>query len=276
MRSFAVLFGLAAVLLQAAGCPGKVEFSELEKFGPVRSAVWLDLTLRDPDWEYTSHVLVLSNQRGLCEAYQTALPELARTSEHYYDLWSDYDYQDLRCEMYEAYWTHLAESLEGFYGAGDRLMMFYLLKVDSQGGFDWDIPPENGVYHPTGVVSDMETFRYFDMAVNFYDDNPFRLLAQASRDNHEFGCDGYYAFYDSGYDVYEDFDDAIQTYSLVESDRSVRVVMKGDDKVKVDFDAEIADEEHNGAGTAEGSFTATHCPVTIESDESLYLEVYFL
>ncbi len=49
------------------------------------------------------------------------------------------------------------------------------------------------------------------------------------------------------------------------------VTLKGANKVRVVFNADIVDEESEDAGTMSGSFTATYCPVTIETDYWFYL-----
>ncbi len=283
MRSIATVVGLGLVVSLFAGCPGKVEFSELDKFGSVRSAVWLEVTVRDPESEYTTHVLVLNSKPGLCKAYQTALPELGTFNEQIYDLWYgywydydyyDYDYPDYSqiCGLYQDYWTHLADSLDRYYGEGARSMAFNLMEVDGAGDHEWDTPPADGTYDAMGSWDDMDAGRYFDMTVTHYHDNPFRLYAQQYNNDSEYSCFGYYNY---DYDLYEDLEAALDLYWLDDSDGTSVMTMKGDSKVKVEFSGGLSDEEGDSAGTVEGSFTATHCPVTIESDSYMYMYFYF-
>lgn len=279
MRSIGVFVVLAVLVSLLAGCPGKVEFSELDKFGAVKSAVWLELTMKDPDGEWTTNVLVVNSKPGLCKAYQQALPEMATYNEQIYDLWYDYwydydyyyDYPDFSevCALYEGFYTHLADSFDKFYGPGSNSMTFYLMEIDGQGDSEWDVPPEDGIYDAVGDWSEMDTGRYFDLAVNRYNANPFRIYSERYAGESEYGC---FYFYD--YDLYDELDDAIDMYWLSESDGTASLTMKGDKKVKVEFSAGISDEDQDSAGTVDGSFTATHCPVTIESDNYFYLYFY--
>jgi hypothetical protein len=279
MRAAITLVSLVTLLALLAGCPGKVEFSELDKFGSVRSAVWLDLTVEDPEGERTSHVLVLNSKPGLGKAYQDALPELATYNERIWDLWLEYyddyyyyDYPDYTewCQVYSEYWGFMADSFDKFYGPGARSMSLYLTEVDSNGDSEWNVAPEDGTWDGMPAWEDRDSGRYFDMTVAYYNDNPFRIVADRYSDiDPDYGCFGY------GDDYYDDMMDSVDYYYLDEGDGSAEITMKALNKAKVAVTGGIVDEDQNRSGSIDSSFTATRCQVTIETDAYFYLYWYF-
>ncbi len=154
MRAGIALLPLVAMAAVSVGCPGSVQFSELEKFGPVRSAVWLDLTIDDRDGRHTSHVLVLNSEPGLCDAYQTALPELVAFNERIWDLfWLEYYYSVYYYPDYTEwhqtcvdYWQFMADSFEAFHGPGANAVSLYLTEVENSGEVERNVAPWDGVW----------------------------------------------------------------------------------------------------------------------------------
>ncbi len=281
MRRGFALVPLFALLIALAGCPGNVEFSELDKFGSVRSAVWLELIVNDPEGERTTHVLMLNSRPGLCKAYQTALPEMVTYNDRIWEVWQDiyddYDYYDYYgypdyselCEVYADYWGFMATELDRFYGEGANAVSLYLTEVTPE-EVEWNVAPEDGIWDAMPAWEDRDVGRYFDLTVARYSDNPFRIMANRYGD-----IDPYYACFGYGDDYYDDLMNAVDYYYLDEADGTAEITMKALNKAKVDFAAGIVDEDQNSAGTLDASFTATRCQVNIETDQYFYMYWYF-
>ena len=280
MRGDITPVALVTLLALLAGCPGNVQFSHVDKFGAVRSAVWLDLTVSDQQGERTTHALMLSSKPGLCKAYKDALPELATYNERIWELWLEYydwdfnyyEYPDYSewCQAYSEYWGFMADSFDKFYGPGAHSVSLYLTKVDSDGDSEWNVPPEDGTWDAMPSWMDLFTGRYVDMTVAYYNANPFRIMADRYGVNDPvYGCFGY------GEDYENDLLNAVDYYYLDEGDGSAEITMKALNKAKVEITGGIVDEKQNSVGTMDASFTATRCQVTIEADAIFDLYWYF-
>jgi|GEM_PF-6106784 len=95
---------IGALLLVA--CPATVTSFQAGSFGPVGSAIWLEVVQTVDGGEYTTNRLVFSSETGLCGRYQ-------RMYERYVELQEDYTES----------WEELQQSVEG--APYDRPEEFY-------------------------------------------------------------------------------------------------------------------------------------------------------
>jgi hypothetical protein len=258
--------GVLALLL-LSGCPGKVTFDELEKFGSGQSAIWVEMETKTAYGSYTSHYLVLANKPGLCKTMQTALQQGADMSDEAWSSLYDGNGEDF-CDAYGDYVSFMAAELDKFIGPGANNLTMSLAKgnlVDGWVDYDWGIEPEDGTYSLYDWDVD-EPGLVFDASVTYHHANAYQIMADSMLDEFDYwyGCWDYYASYD-------DMDDASEMYWTDGGRGEAQITLKGANKVRVVFNAALVGEDGDDAGTMDGSFTATYCPVEVETDYGFYL-----
>ena len=246
-------------MLLMVGCAGNVTFAELDDFR-VKSAVWLEVDVdvaddEDPD---TMHLLLLSNEGGLCDTLTEVLPETVEYSEDIRQA----DDGDEYCEYYGDLFDYLAESLEPYYQPEESRLVSIELLEREDGDSDWDIEPDDEEYEANEESDWDDDGLYFDMDIAFFEDNPYEVTASHINNDYDedWGC-----FDEDGYDAFEDdMDNAVDWYEVYKGD--LVLTMDGNDKVEGEFDGRIWDEDEDKEGETAGSFTATRCAIEVETE----------
>ena len=257
---FLVLF----VPLSLMGCQ-KITFSDLDKFGNIKSAVWLDLSV-DAEYEdevEESNTLILSNRPGLCKTLKKVMPEAAvhsdKTMAFVYG--DDYDY-DNYCTAYKEFASYLAEEMDKYLKADSQMVNFDLIEV-KDGDYEWGIEPSSGTFAASKGF-DADDGSYFSGYVNSYKSNPYALLKDALKDEYgDYGCWADDEAYETG------VDDAVEWWNAEEG--NLELTVKGK-KVKGVFEGlKLEDSEEKSAGDMSGNFAATQCQIDLKTDYDFYM-----
>ena len=240
MRRATIAF---AILATTACSPGHVDVVGIDDFGNLRSAEWLQIELDGEDIE----LLALSTAPRMCE-------ELTAAVEAFNDVYGGWleeieETQDWErfCEDAPEVYAQAADISDSFMGEDQRLI--YLGLYDDDGDPE-DI--DDGDYESDGDGEDGGFFGY----VNYYDENPYRVLADDWVDDYPRFC---------GVDADDLYEEAMQWWTL--NDGDMQIERRGDDRVDVVLDAELHDEEGDNDGDIEAEFTATKCVIDVDDDD---------
>jgi hypothetical protein len=246
-----VLMPLAG--LGVAGCAGTVAFTDLDEFGTVRSAVWLErrITAEWGDVDQTSHGFQLSSKPGLCAALGLAYDDLDEQLE-----WiAAAEDGEAECEAWRDAYVVLGALLGDFSGPGDDLLTMTFTEEDDYGIVAEAVKPSDGPYS-AGSVADER----FSLALNRYTDEYYSALA-----------DGFSVV--DGVCVPPAADVALEAMDRYSADAgTAEVTRRGEAKIAVQFDVTLLDEGGADAGAAEGEFTARNCPVSLDLPQGFALD----
>jgi hypothetical protein len=234
------------MVVAVGGCTsGKISLDELDKFGPVRSAVWFEYRQDypeggDDEW----HALTMSNRYGLCKDVQEMMPEMAEIyDDELYELYEldAYSEEDI-CKAYEGFFEEVGVIADPLYRNGVNILDMTFRDPD----VDRDEPPEEDDYEVGGAETDDP---YFHGTLMYHEGNPFTELA----DDIDCGDPDWYEL---------DYADYVDMYTLEDGD--AELVEKGDAKLKMTLEGELEDDDGDSAGDIEAKGTFKYCEVEWE------------
>ncbi len=243
MTRFACTLALMGACTLWMGCPGSVSFTDLEKFGNVSSAVWMEQDMTSGAYEFNYQAFVLSPTPGLCRAYENAYEEYEARLQ---DL-ADAEDGDAQCEAWQSAYAALSDYLGKFTNDGNTMMTLYFSDDEA-----FATEPSDGEY-----AGDHEAVDRFDLSLTRYNDDYYDVIAENFVVTDGI-CIG---------DTYGALLDATDLY--VSDGGTATVTHKGDTKIAVEFDATLTDEEGEAAGDASGDFTASYCYISLDVPEGV-------
>lgn len=228
------------------GCSDSVTFSELVDFGPVGSAVWLEVEEDYGAWTGTHHELVLSPSSGLSTAYEDGYAayndQIRTTSESFSG--------EVKCEAWQGAYATLGDHLGPYMDEGAVLVTLSFHSM-SEYGFQ----PQTASY---SMSSDGD--EWADLTVALFTDSYYDRIQEAFYVD-DGVCRGWDMLDSSGNRAF----DRYQAYK-----GTATVSLPAAEKFHVDFDGRLkfwgAGEP---AGEVEGRFTAQHLAVRADFPEGV-------
>jgi hypothetical protein len=220
------------MMLSAACGPGAVHLDGPTPFGPVRSAVWLELGSGDE----RSHSFAFLSAKSACNEAQDLLPALAEEEADLAlklePLLGDTDAQ---CSIYKEHYARMAELTDPLFGDGLHVLSLVLRDPAESSS----TPPAEGLYNPFSPDSDAP---YFLGSVSLFEESPHQIRAD------DFDCGSNAEALDAR------LEEAVTTWYLTdgEADVSPRASEKA---YRLTIEATLEQATGDGAGslTAQGS-----------------------
>ncbi len=252
------------VLVLAAGCAkGSVKLEDQDRFGKMRSAVWLEMTQDTGSESYTSHSFLAASRGGVCQTMQEAMPEIADAYEDLVESFnyssSSYSYdtggyveRDLSelCEAYKDYFERVADALDPMMSKGVNTLSFTLRDPDDDAE---DEPPSDD--YEAGYDNDDP---YFTGGLAYYDENPYRVVAESVDCNDN-------DWYDEGEDAFDDVD----AFTIDDGDLVAEQSSDGE-SYKIDMDGDLEDDDRDNAGDIVFKGKFTKCEVEWDGYAYIY------
>jgi len=228
----AATFALSALLLFATGCPASVSVSEVDSFGPVASAVWLQASYRGG----TQDLVILSETPSLCS-------KLKRDLQAYDDLLYDYAHHDDPCAAAADFYGDVADLVAPYERPGRSQLILEVWGADGPG-----MPLSEGSWVHDGD-------HVLEVWLDHFRENPATVAQRLWSDG---ACST----------DFEAVEAAVDRWYLASGELTLE--QPGDRRLKGTLSGGLADELGEPAGILEASFTARACPVELDSD-ALYL-----
>jgi hypothetical protein len=243
MERLACTLALVATCTLWMGCPGSVAFTDLDEFGNVNSAVWLEQDTTGAVGDLNYHAFVLSPTPGLCRAYEDAYTEY----ETRLQALADAEDGEAQCEAWKSAYSALSDYLGKFTNDGNTMMTMVFSDDEAFG-----MEPADGEYG-----GDLEAVDRFDLSFTWYTDDYYDVIA----DNF---------VVTDGICIGDTYGGMLAATDLYGSDGGTATVThKGDTKIGIEFEATLFDEEAEPAGDASGDFTASYCHISFDVPEGL-------